>query len=342
MKRGILENIGASSEISIPDFLKIRKIVDKLEKFGKIISINDLDLEDRNFILKFKNIIKIYGVEINENGYLIIKQIAEEKIKKIRNFILKNPFIRYYVPDSNLENLMNLLIKNNFIDFVEMVNVYGNPVDLAKPGKIEMKKNSEINEIMSLIEAVSKQKYTLACRLIDLCSSVILNGSSSYELYFLDGNFFKCSEETFVKDVEGLNFEIVNPEEELKEIRFAALPVSNVNREYDEARDSYYMLVDYLKSILKEENSLVMKANNRLELALSHSEAIYMDEENGYVYFNKTVIERALTSTGRAIFDKNYAKSILRSFYKFCGDFGVEESVVANRTIYRIKRDKIL
>jgi len=341
MKRGTVESVERASTLGIPEYLKIRELIDKL-KNTKSISVHDLSSDEKELVLKFKDIFHVYGVSITDSGYFVVRSFFGEKIKKIRNFVLKHPFIKYYVPNDKLENLIKLLENNKYIEYVEVPNIYDYPVTLARPGNIVVENEKEIEEIIKLISDVSNERYPLACRLIDLCSSVILNGSSNYELYFLDGSVFKCSEESFTKDIEKLNFEVVNPEADLREIRLAALPVTNFSMEYDLAKDSYNILVGYLKSILKDENSLVMKANSRLELASANTEAIYIDEGNGYVYFNKTVVERALASTGRAIFDKNYARAILKSFHKFHGDFGIEESVVANKTIYRVKRSVVL
>jgi hypothetical protein len=191
------------------------------------------------------------------------------------------------------------------------------------------------------IENVMNRKYTLGARLVDICSSVFVNGNE-YELYFLDGSVFKCREDTFSKDKEILPFLLTNEDEkEIKEIKLAATPLAKEKMEYAEAKESYDKLIEYLKSAISEENSVVEKFESRFKLSRATSEGIFIDKENNNVYFNKILIERALTSSGRALFDKNYAKSLLKNFFKFLSEFGIQEEISAGRTIYKISMEAL-
>jgi hypothetical protein len=231
---------------------------------------------------------------------------------------------------------MEELIKKGFVERIPVTNMYGGVVYIVKPGNIKPD-----DEIVKKIENVMNRKYMLGARLVDICSSVFVNGNE-YELYFLDGSVFKCGEDTFSKDKENLPFALVGKDdEEIKEIKLAATPLAKEKMEYAEAKESYDKLIEYLKSAVSEENSVVEKFDSRFKLSRATSEGIFIDKENNNVYFNKILIERALTSSGRALFDKNYAKSLLKNFFKFLSEFGIQEEISAGRTIYKISMEAL-
>jgi hypothetical protein len=241
-----------------------------------------------------------------------------------------------YIPDAEMFELMEELIKKGFVERIPITNMYGGVVYIVKPGNIKPD-----DEIVKKIENVMNRKYTLGARLVDICSSVFVNGNE-YELYFLDGSVFKCREDTFSKDKENLPFALVGKDdEEIKEIKLAATPLAKEKMEYAEAKESYDKLIEYLKSAVSEENSVVEKFDSRFKLSRATSEGIFIDKENNNVYFNKILIERALTSSGRALFDKNYAKSLLKNFFKFLSEFGIQEEISAGRTIYKISMEAL-
>jgi len=335
MKRGTIENIQSSTKI--PDlnlFKTLRDLVQKIKSAGGVVSLQDLSEDEKKMVEQYKEFIKLHKLEMDDKGNLIIKNNDEEKIRKIRNFILRHPFMILYIPDAEMFELMEELIKKGFVERIPVTNMYGGVVYIVKPGNIKPD-----DEIVKKIENVMNRKYTLGARLVDICSSVFVNGNE-YELYFLDGSVFKCREDTFSKDKENLPFALVGKDdEEIKEIKLAATPLAKEKMEYAEAKESYDKLIEYLKSAISEENSVVEKFDSRFKLSRATSEGIFIDKENNNVYFNKILIERALTSSGRALFDKNYAKSILKNFFKFLSEFGIQEEISAGRTIYKISME---
>jgi hypothetical protein len=335
MKRGTIENIQSSTKI--PDlnlFKTLRDLVQKIKSAGGVVSLQDLSEDEKKMVEQYKEFIKLHKLEMDDKGNLIIKNNDEEKIRKIRNFILRHPFMILYIPDAEMFELMEELIKKGYVERIPVTNMYGGVVYIVKPGNIKPD-----DEIVKKIENVMNRKYTLGARLVDICSSVFVNGNE-YELYFLDGSVFKCREDTFSKDKENLPFALVGKDdEEIKEIKLAATPLAKEKMEYAEAKESYDKLIEYLKSVVSEENSVVEKFDSRFKLSRATSEGIFIDKENNNVYFNKILIERALTSSGRALFDKNYAKSILKNFFKFLSEFGIQEEISAGRTIYKISME---
>jgi hypothetical protein len=335
MKRGTIENIQSSTKI--PDlslFKTLRDLVQKIKSAGGVISLQDLSEDEKKMVEQYKEFLKSHKLELDDKGNLIIQNNDEEKIRKIRNFILRHPFMIMYIPDAELFQLMDELIKKGFVERIPVTNMYGGVVYIVKPGNIKPD-----DEIVKKIENVMNRKYTLGARLVDICSSVFVNGNE-YELYFLDGFVFKCREDTFSKDKEVLPFTLAGKEEEeIKEIKLAATPVVKEKMEYAEAKESYDKLIEYLKSAISEENSVVEKFDSRFKLSRATSEGIFVDKENNNVYFNKILIERALTSSGRALFDKNYAKSLLKNFFKFLSEFGIQEEISAGKTIYKISME---
>jgi hypothetical protein len=335
MKRGTIENIQSSTKI--PDlnlFKTLRDLVQKIKSAGGVVSLQDLSEDEKKMVEQYKEFIKLHKLEMDDKGNLIIKNNDEEKIRKIRNFILRHPFMILYIPDAEMFELMEELIKKGFVERIPVTNMYGGVVYIVKPGNIKPD-----DEIVKKIENVMNRKYTLGARLVDICSSVFVNGNE-YELYFLDSSVFKCREDTFSKDKENLPFALVGKDdEEIKEIKLAATPLAKEKMEYAEAKESYDKLIEYLKSAISEENSVVEKFDSRFKLSRATSEGIFIDKENNNVYFNKILIERALTSSGRALFDKNYAKSILKNFFKFLSEFGIQEEISAGRTIYKISME---
>jgi hypothetical protein len=290
--------------------------------------------EEKRVVEQYKEFLKSHKLEIDERGNLIIKNNDEEKNRKIRNFILRHPFMILYIPDAEMFELMEELIKKGYVERIPVTNMYGGVVYIVKPGNIKPD-----DEIVKKIENVMNRKYALGARLVDICSSVFVNGNE-YELYFLDGSVFKCREDSFSKDKENLPFTLVGKDdEEIKEIKLAATPVVKEKMEYVEAKESYDKLIEYLKSAISEENSVVEKFDSRFKLSRATSEGIFIDKENNNVYFNKILIERALTSSGRALFDKNYAKSLLKNFFKFLSEFGIQEEISAGKTIYKISME---
>jgi hemerythrin len=337
MKRGTIENIQSSTKI--PDlnlFKTLRDLVQKIKSAGGVVSLQDLSEDEKKMVEQYKEFIKLHKLEMDDKGNLIIKNNDEEKIRKIRNFILRHPFMILYIPDAEMFELMEELIKKGFVERIPITNMYGGVVYIVKPGNIKPD-----DEIVKKIENVMNRKYTLGARLVDICSSVFVNGNE-YELYFLDGSVFKCREDTFSKDKENLPFALVGKDdEEIKEIKLAATPLAKEKMEYAEAKESYDKLIEYLKSAVSEENSVVEKFDSRFKLSRATSEGIFIDKENNNVYFNKILIERALTSSGRALFDKNYAKSLLKNFFKFLSEFGIQEEISAGRTIYKISMEAL-
>jgi hemerythrin len=335
MKRGTIENIQSSTKI--PDlnlFKTLRDLVQKIKSAGGVVSLQDLSEDEKKMVEQYKEFIKLHKLEMDDKGNLIIKNNDEEKIRKIRNFILRHPFMILYIPDAEMFELMEELIKKGYVERIPVTNMYGGVVYIVKPGNIKPD-----DEIVKKIENVMNRKYTLGARLVDICSSVFVNGNE-YELYFLDGSVFKCREDTFSKDKENLPFALVGKDdEEIKEIKLAATPLAKEKMEYAEAKESYDKLIEYLKSAVSEENSVVEKFDSRFKLSRATSEGIFIDKENNNVYFNKILIERALTSSGRALFDKNYAKSLLKNFFKFLSEFGIQEEISAGRTIYKISME---
>jgi hypothetical protein len=315
-------------------FKTLRDLVQKIKSAGGVVSLQDLSEDEKKMVEQYKEFIKLHKLEMDDKGNLIIKNNDEEKIRKIRNFILRHPFMILYIPDAEMFELMEELIKKGFVERIPVTNMYGGVVYIVKPGNIKPD-----DEIVKKIENVMNRKYTLGARLVDICSSVFVNGNE-YELYFLDGSVFKCREDTFSKDKENLPFALVGKDdEEIKEIKLAATPLAKEKMEYAEAKESYDKLIEYLKSAVSEENSVVEKFDSRFKLSRATSEGIFIDKENNNVYFNKILIERALTSSGRALFDKNYAKSILKNFFKFLSEFGIQEEISAGRTIYKISME---
>jgi hypothetical protein len=337
MKRGTIENIQSSTKI--PDlnlFKTLRDLVQKIKSAGGVVSLQDLSEDEKKMVEQYKEFIKLHKLEMDDKGNLIIKNNDEEKIRKIRNFILRHPFMILYIPDAEMFELMEELIKKGYVERIPVTNMYGGVVYIVKPGNIKPD-----DEIVKKIENVMNRKYTLGARLVDICSSVFVNGNE-YELYFLDGSVFKCREDTFSKDKENLPFTLVGKDdEEIKEIKLAATPLAKEKMEYAEAKESYDKLIEYLKSAISEENSVVEKFDSRFKLSRATSEGIFIDKENNNVYFNKILIERALTSSGRALFDKNYAKSLLKNFFKFLSEFGIQEEISAGRTIYKISMEAL-
>jgi len=337
MKRGTIENIQSSTKI--PDlnlFKTLRDLVQKIKSAGGVVSLQDLSEDEKKMVEQYKEFIKLHKLEMDDKGNLIIKNNDEEKIRKIRNFILRHPFMILYIPDAEMFELMEELIKKGYVERIPVTNMYGGVVYIVKPGNIKPD-----DEIVKKIENVMNRKYTLGARLVDICSSVFVNGNE-YELYFLDGSVFKCREDTFSKDKENLPFALVGKDdEEIKEIKLAATPLAKEKMEYAEAKESYDKLIEYLKSAISEENSVVEKFDSRFKLSRATSEGIFIDKENNNVYFNKILIERALTSSGRALFDKNYAKSLLKNFFKFLSEFGIQEEISAGRTIYKISMEAL-
>jgi len=335
MKRGTIENIQSSSKTpELTLFTTLKDLVQKVKSVGGVISMQDLNENEKNLVEKYKEFLKIHNLELDNGGNLIVKSNSEEKIRKIRTFILRHPFMIMYLPDAELFELIEELIKRGYVERVPMCNMYGGIVYVVKPGKIKPD-----DEIVKKIENVMNKKYTLGSRLVDICSSVFVNGNE-YELYFLDGSVFKFKEDTFDKDKEALPFLLgYKSDEEIKEIKLSATPVSKEKMEYAEAKESYDKLVEYLKSAVNEENSVVERFDSRFKLSRATSEGIFIDLENNVVYFNKILIERALTSSGRALFDKNYAKSLLKNFFKFLSEFGIQEEISAGKIIYKISMD---
>jgi len=334
--RKTIENIEKSTKITdVYMFITLREITNKVKNAGGVLRQDDLTEEERKLIEKYKNVLDIYGLSIDEMGNLIIKNNDEEKIRKIRNFILKHPFMILYIPDSDFLTLLDNLIKKNYVEMSPITNIYGGIVYIAKPGRIEAD-----DEIVKMIEKVMDKKYPLGVRLVDICSSIFQNGDE-YELYFLDGSVVKVRESNFADDISKLNFLVEKLEDNLKEIKMASTPVMKEKMEYNEAKECYYKLIDYLKSAISGENSIVERFESRFKLSRSSSEGIFIDSNNGSVYFNKILIERALTSSGRALFDKNYARSILKNFFKFLSDFGIQEEISAGKTIYKISMEAL-
>jgi hemerythrin len=337
MKRGTIENIQSSTKI--PDlslFKTLKDLVQKIRSAGGVVTFQDLTEEERKVVEQYKEFLKSHKLEMDERGNLIIKNNDEEKIRKIRNFILRHPFMILYIPDAEMFELMEELIKKGYVERIPVTNMYGGVVYIVKPGNIKPD-----DEIVKKIENILNKKYMLGARLVDICSSVFVNGNE-YELYFLDGSVFKCREDTFSKDKENLPFTLVGKDdEEIKEIKLAATPLAKEKMEYAEAKESYDKLIEYLKSAISEENSVVEKFESRFRLSRATSEGIFIDKENNNVYFNKILIERALTSSGRALFDKNYAKSILKNFFKFLSEFGIQEEISAGKTIYKISMEAL-
>jgi hypothetical protein len=335
MKRGTIENIQKSTKIpELTLFTTLKDLFQKVKNVGGVVSLQDLSDEERSLIEKYKEFLNIHNLEMDEKGNLIVKGNDEEKIRKIRNFILRHPFMILYIPDAEMFELMNELIKKGFAEKIPVTNMYGGVVYIVKPGNIKAD-----DGIVKKIENVMNKKYTLGARLVDICSSVFVNGNE-YELYFLDGSVFKFREDSFSKDKEALPFALGgNDDEEIKEIKLAATPVSKEKMEYAEAKESYDKLIEYLKSAISGENSVVEKFESRFRLSRATTEGIFIDKNNNNVYFNKILIERALTSSGRALFDKNYAKSLLKNFFKFLSDFGIQEEISAGKTIYKISME---
>jgi hypothetical protein len=337
MKRGTIENIQSSTKM--PDlslFKTLRDLVQKVKSAGGVVSPEDLTEDEKKFVEKYKEFLKLNKLEMDDKGNLIIRNNDEEKIRKIRNFILRHPFMIVYLPDAELFELIEELIKRGYVERIPVTNMYGGVVYIAKPGNIKPD-----DEIVKKIENIMNKKYMLGARLVDICSSVFVNGNE-YELYFLDGSVFKFREDTFNKDKENLPFLLTNEDEkEIKEIKLAATPVVKEKMEYAEAKESYDKLIEYLKSAISEENSVVEKFESRFRLSRATSEGIFIDKENNNVYFNKILIERALTSSGRALFDKNYAKSLLKNFFKFLSEFGIQEEISAGKTIYKISMEAL-
>jgi hypothetical protein len=339
MKRGTIENIQKSTkDPGINFFTGLSNLAAKIKNIGGVVSLGDLSEEERQMIEKYKEILATYNLELDDKGNLIIKNSIEEKIRKIRNFILKHPFMLVYLPDADLVNLIDTLTKEGFMVTAPMVNIYGGVVYIAKPGNIKPDDKEKIEKVVEMIKNVMDNRYMLGARLVDICSSVFVNGNE-YELYFLDGSVFKCREDTFEKDIERLPFRVEDPGTNLREVKLAATPISKEKMEYIEAKESYDKLIEYLKSAINEENSVVEKFDSRFKLSRATSEGIFIDKENNNVYFNKILIERALTSSGRALFDKNYAKSLLKNFFKFLSEFGIQEEISAGKTIYKISME---
>ena len=333
MKRDTLENISKTAKSSIPLFTTFSDFIKKIKDAGGVLTKADLTEEERRFVENYQKFLIGHGLELDERGNIIAKNIKEEMIRIIRNFILKHPFMIQYSADSELLELMKIMEEKKFVIFTPVLNLFGGAIYIAKPNKIDADE-----EVVKKIENLMDKKYPILTRLVDLCSSVFVNGNE-YELYFLDGSVFKCSPETFDKDVQNLNFLVGNIEEELKAIKLSATPVSKEKMEYSDAKESYYKLVEYLKSAISEENSVVEKFDSRFKLSRATSEGIFIDKESNNVYFNKILIERALTSSGRALFDKNYAKSLLKNFFKFLSEFGIQEEISAGKTIYKISME---
>jgi hypothetical protein len=337
MKRGTIENIQSSTKMpELSLFTTLRDLAQKIKNVGGVVSLQDLTEEERNLVEKYKEFLDIHKLQLDDKGNLIVKNNDEEKIRKIRNFILRHPFMILYLPDAEMFELMDELIKKGYVERIPVTNMYGGVVYIAKPGNIKPD-----DEIVKKIENIMNKKYMLGARLVDICSSVFVNGNE-YELYFLDGSVFKFREDTFNKDKEVLPFELGGKEdEEIKEIKLAATPLAKEKMEYAEAKESYDKLIEYLKSAISEENSVVEKFESRFKLSRATSEGIFIDKENNNVYFNKILIERALTSSGRALFDKNYAKSLLKNFFKFLSEFGIQEEISAGKTIYKISMEAL-
>jgi len=335
MRRTIKNIEDAIKEVNVSMFFTLRDLADKVKDAGGALKQDDLTEEERKLIENYKEFLGSFGLELDDKGTLVVKTGDEEGKRKIRNFILKHPFMLLYIPDAEFFELMNTLAKNNFIELTPVVNLYGGVVYIVKPGNI-----TPDGEIVKKIEALMDKKYPLGARLVDICSSIFQNGDE-YELYFLDGSVFKFKESTFNEDIAKLNFIIEKPEKELKEIKMASTPLSKEGVDYNEAKESYYKLVEYLKSAVFGENSMVERFDSRFKLSRATVEGIFIDEKNGFIYFNKILIERALTSSGRALFDKNYARSILKSFFKFLGDFGIQEEISAGKIIYKISMEAL-
>jgi len=337
MKRGTIENIQSSTKTpNLGLFKTLTDLVQKVKSAGGVVSLQDLTEDEKKMVEQYKEFLKLHKLEMDDKGNLIIKNNDEEKIRKIRNFILRHPFMILYLPDAEMFELMDELIKKGYVERIPVTNMYGGVVYIAKPGNIKPD-----DEIVKKIENIMNKKYMLGARLVDICSSVFVNGNE-YELYFLDGSVFKFREDTFSKDKEVLPFELAGKEdEEIKEIKLAATPLAKEKMEYAEAKESYDKLIEYLKSAISEENSVVEKFESRFKLSRATSEGIFIDKENNNVYFNKILIERALTSSGRALFDKNYAKSLLKNFFKFLSEFGIQEEISAGKTIYKISMEAL-
>ena len=335
MRRTIKNIEDAIKEVNVSMFFTLRDLADKVKDAGGALKQDDLTEEERKLIENYKEFLGSFGLELDDKGTLVVKTGDEEGKRKIRNFILKHPFMLLYIPDAEFFELMNTLAKNNFIELTPVVNLYGGVVYIVKPGNI-----TPDGEIVKKIEALMDKKYPLGARLVDICSSIFQNGDE-YELYFLDGSVFKFKESTFNEDIAKLNFIIEKPEKELKEIKMASTPLSKEGVDYNEAKESYYKLVEYLKSAVFGENSMVERFDSRFKLSRATVEGIFIDEKNGFIYFNKILIERALTSSGRALFDKNYARSILKNFFKFLSDFGIQEEISAGKTIYKISMEAL-
>ncbi|MGB9703622.1 MAG: hypothetical protein ACP5F8_02655 [Candidatus Aenigmatarchaeota archaeon] len=284
------------------------------------------------------DLLKGYGVKFD--GKYFYKEVSDdyEIIRKIRVYLENHPFLLYYAPDSDLEELKKKILEKKFVEIIKVPNIYGKYIDVLKP-------NSNITadkEILALIQKVYDKRYYITLRLVDICSS-IFKTKDGFELYFLNNSVITLpfEEDDFLNFIKILPFDFLTPQQEYQEVKMAASPLFEKEKvmRIEDAKMTLQSIINYITSSLRdiiEGNVTTLEiVDNKYKLATTQKEACYIADD---VFINRAVIDRAISLEMGGMFDRNYSKHLKKTFFTFLEELGVGSENFGGYLIFRIPK----
>ncbi len=327
----------------VKEIKKINDFFDSIYIFLNELSKGPIEVDEvkRKYPDVFEKVDLLKGYGVKFDGKYFFKETSDEFeiIKKIRVFLENHPFLLYYLPDADLEELKKKVIDKKFVDIVKIPNIYGKYIDVLKP-------NSNISadkEILSIIERIYDKKYQISLRLVDMCSS-IFKTKNGFELYFLNNAVITLpdDEKEFLNSLQILPFEFLTPLQEFKEVKMSASPLFEKEKvvRLEDAKITLQSIINYLTSSFRdiiEGNIATLEiVDTKQKLVNTQKEACYIAKES--VFINRAVIDRAISLEMGGMFDKNYGKHLKKVFFTFLEELDVRTENFHGYTIFGIPK----